>query len=92
MCKLTTSIPGLVEGPVSCLFGDEGQGREPSPDTKLISLIRTVVGRALGKCFRSDAFYSTAEDAVHKCVPEPTIIDVVAAKQLEGFPFTVLPS
>lgn len=48
-----------------------------------------MVNRVLAEGSRSAAFYSAAEDAVHKCVPEPPSADAVAAKLVDSSSFTV---
>lgn len=70
----------LVEEAVVRLFGVEGQATESGPDAKKISVIKTVVSRALVKGNRSATFYSAVKESVEKNVREPLILDEVAAK------------
>lgn len=62
---------------------------ESSPGVKVISLVQTVVNRALAKGCRSGAFYSVVEDVVHKYVPEAPSTDAVSAKPVVPSFFTL---
>lgn len=50
------SIPALVEHAVIRLFGDAGSATDSSFDTKMISVIQTVVNRALAKASEVPTF------------------------------------
>lgn len=62
---------------------------ECHPDTKVSSVIWTVVSGALAKAFRSAAFYCTVEEAVQKCGSEPPSMDAVVARFIDVPSFTV---
>lgn len=48
-----------------------------------------VVNRALAKAFQSAAFQTAVEQAVHKCVTKPQIVDAVATRTIFAHIFTV---
>lgn len=77
------SIPALVGGAVIRLFREAHRATELNPYTNVTSVIRTVVGRALAKGFRSAAFYSPVGESVNKCVSESLSTEAVAAKIVE---------
>lgn len=64
------SILALLEDAVVRLFGDAGGAKETRPDTKLKSVLRTVVNRAVAQAFQSLSFYLVVERAVQKFLPE----------------------
>lgn len=89
VCEQIASIPALLEDAVVRLFGDAGRVTESTPDTKVISVIQTVVSRSLVNLFRSVAFYLALEGAVHKCVSEPPSFDAVATRMIDASAFVV---
>lgn len=80
----------LPEDGVVYLFGYVGRTTKSSPGTKVVSMLQTVVNRAVDKGFRSVAFYLTVEKAVHKSVPEPQSVDTVTTMLINSPAFTVL--
>lgn len=89
MRKQIAGIPALVEDDVLRLFGDAGRAKESSSDAKVISVIRTVVNKALRKGFRSAAFYLAVQKAVHKCVAEHQTVEVVVTSMSDTLAFIV---
>lgn len=71
------------------LFEDVGRATESSPVKKVISVIWTVVSKAVDKDFQHAAFYMTVEQVIHKCVSEPQIIGSVATLLTNALAFTV---
>lgn len=89
MCEQIASIPALVEETIIRLSEDVGRVTESRPDTKMISEIRTVVNRALVKSFWSANLYSSVQDAVHECIPEPMSVDTVVGRLVVDASVTV---
>lgn len=79
----------MFEDAVIRLFGDAGRVRESNPGTKLVSMIQTVVSRALSKGFRNAPFYTTVDELLEECVSKPSGADAVVAKLLHAPSFTV---
>lgn len=61
MRKQMASIPVHIEDAVTQRFGDARRATESGPDTKKISVIKTVVNEALAKGRQSAAFYLVSE-------------------------------
>lgn len=65
MREQIASIPVSVEYAVLRLFCDAGCATESSSDTKVLSVIRTVVNTSVVKDFQSAASYTAVQWAVH---------------------------
>lgn len=84
-----SSIQAVAKVAVIGFSGGAGRDTEPSPDIKILSVIRTVVSRAVVKGFRIAAFYSAVEEALQKLIPKFPSVDAVAAKLINVTFFTV---
>lgn len=83
------SIAALVQDAVIRPFGHLGQTPESIRDMKVISVIRTVVNKALAKDFCIAASFAAVEEEVHNCVPELPSEDAVATKLVDVASFAV---
>lgn len=86
--KQIANIPALVEDAVLRLFRKAGRATESSPDTKVVSMFQAVVNTAPGKGFRSVAFCSAVQEAVHKRVAEPYSVNVISIRMIDAPFFT----
>lgn len=87
--KQIASIPALAEDAAVRLFGDAGCAAESSPDTKVMSVIRTVVSRAATMAFQSSAFQTAVKRAVQKFMTKPHVVNDVATRTIDARAFTV---
>lgn len=79
----------MIEDAAIRLIGEPGRTTESIPDKKVISVIPTAVNGALANGFRSVAFYSAVQQAIHKCEPKHPSVDAGAAKLVDSLSFTV---
>lgn len=78
MREQISSILALMEDAAIYLFEDAGKSMKSSLDTKVMSLIQTVVNRALAKVFEVPRFFAIGK-AVQKSVSELPSVDEVTA-------------
>lgn len=87
--KTDKSILALAGDAVVQLLSKAGGGTESSPDTKLMSVIRTVVNRSVAKAFQSSAFQIAAKRAVQKRLAKLHVFNVLATLTVNALAFTV---
>lgn len=78
-----------LEEAVIRLFADTGSTTESIPDTKVDSVIQTLVNMALPKGFQSSTVYLSVKEAVHKYVPETSSVDALVTELVDVPAFTV---
>lgn len=71
-------------------FGIAGQSTEPSLDTAVIAVVRTVKDQADIKAIWSTAFEKAMKHAVHRLVLGPHIVDAVMTRTIIASVLTVL--
>lgn len=82
--------PAPVQDTIVWFFGDVGSATESSPDTKVMSVIRTVVNQSVAKAWQSSTFQTAMEKEVQKYLVEPHVVNDVATHTIDA-PALVVP-
>lgn len=61
---------------------------DPSSDSVVLSVLRTILVHSIAKKFQSPAFQPAVRLVVYRCVAKPHVLIIVVTKKIDAFTFT----